>query len=142
MFLNLHASGLLQSALHMGHVFSFFSHVFIQFLQNSSWPHSRGGYASSHSLLEHMQHSRLSLLRCSTCGLVFGCWELNPMIFLKLRKKELLAKMYKFTKWQLFSLKTTIWVKIVVIFVNLLSLANNHLQDWKVNTLLSFSGER
>ena len=27
-------------------------------------------------------------------------------------------------------------------FVNLLSLANNHLQDWKVNFFLSFSGER
>ena len=36
---------------------------------------------------------------------VFGCWELSHMIFLVLRKKELLAKLSKFTKWQLFSLK-------------------------------------
>ena len=60
-FLNLHASVIVQSALHMGHVFPFFSHVVRQFLQNSSWPQSRG-YASSHSFLEHIQHSRLSLL--------------------------------------------------------------------------------
>ena len=39
--------------------------------------------------------------RCSRCPLVFGCWEL------RLRKKELLAKLSKFTKWQLFSLKMT-----------------------------------
>ena len=37
-------------------------------------------------------------LRCSTCVLVFGCWELNHVIFLKLRKKELLAKLCKFAK--------------------------------------------
>ena len=43
----------------------------------------------------------------STSPLVFDCWELNHVIFLKLRKKELLAKMCKFSKWQLFSLKTT-----------------------------------
>ena len=44
-------------------------------------------------------------LRCSTCSLVFGCWELSHVIFLMLRKKELLAKLIEFTKWQLFSLK-------------------------------------
>ena len=27
--------------------------------------------------------------KCSTCPLVFGCWKLSHMIFLKLRKKEL-----------------------------------------------------
>ena len=37
-------------------------------------------------------------LRCSTCPLVFGRWELSHVIFLKLRKKELLAKLSKFTK--------------------------------------------
>ena len=47
------------------------------------------------------------LLRCSTCVLVLGCWGLNHLIFLKLRKKNLRAKLCKFTKWQLFSLKTT-----------------------------------
>ena len=36
--------------------------------------------------------------RCSKCGLVFGCWELSHVIFLMLRKKELLAKLTKFTK--------------------------------------------
>ena len=34
-------------------------------------------------------------------------WELNHMIFLKLEKIELLAKLSKFTKWHLFSLKMT-----------------------------------
>ena len=38
--------------------------------------------------------------------LVFGCWDLSHMIFLELRKKELLAKLSKFTTWQLFSPKT------------------------------------
>ena len=37
-------------------------------------------------------------LRCSTCPLVFDCWELSHVIFLMLRKKELLAKLSKFTK--------------------------------------------
>jgi hypothetical protein len=36
--------------------------------------------------------------RCSTCPLVLGCWELSHVIFLMLRKKELLAKLSKFTK--------------------------------------------
>ena len=40
-------------------------------------------------------------LWCSTCPLVFGCWELSHVIFLVLRKKELLAKLSKFTKPQL-----------------------------------------
>ena len=60
------------------------------------------------------------LLGCSTCPLVFGCWELSHVTFLMLRKKELLAKLSKFTKWQLFSLKLNgnlgpFWLKIVVI---------------------------
>ena len=29
----------------------------------------------------------------STCSLVFGCWELNHVIYLKLRKKEQIHKM-------------------------------------------------
>jgi hypothetical protein len=37
-------------------------------------------------------------LWCSICPLVFDCWELSHVIFLKLRKKELLAKLKKFTK--------------------------------------------
>ena len=37
-------------------------------------------------------------LRCSTCPLVFGCWELSHIIFLMLRKKELLVDIGKFTK--------------------------------------------
>ena len=48
-----------------------------------------------------------SSLGSSTCPLVFGCCELSHVIFLKLRKKELLAKLSKFTKWQPFSLKKT-----------------------------------
>ena len=35
---------------------------------------------------------------CSTCPLVFGFWELSHVIYLMLRKKELLAKVSKFTK--------------------------------------------
>ena len=42
--------------------------------------------------------------RCSTCAL-FLAVELSHVIFLMLRKKEQLAKLSKFTKWQLFSLK-------------------------------------
>ena len=41
----------------------------------------------------------------STCLLVLGCWEMSHMIFLMLRKKELLVKLSKFTNRQLFSLK-------------------------------------
>ena len=58
-------------------------------------------------------------LRCSTCFLVLGFWELNHVTFTKLRKKELLAKLCKFTKWQLFFTQNEnlglFWVKIVVI---------------------------
>ena len=36
--------------------------------------------------------------RCSTCPLVCGSWELSHVIFLKLREKELLTKLSKFTK--------------------------------------------
>ena len=43
-----------------------------------------------------------------TCLLVFGWWKLIHVIFLMLRKKELLAKLSKFTNWQLFSLKRVI----------------------------------
>ena len=42
-------------------------------------------------------------IKCSTCPLVFGFWELSHVIFLKLRKKKLPAKLSKFTKWQIFS---------------------------------------
>ena len=63
-------------------------------------------------------YMKVKRLGCSTCVLVFGSWELSHVIFLKLSKKELLAKS-KFTKWQLFSLKNDnlgpFWVKIVVI---------------------------
>ena len=34
-------------------------------------------------------------LECSTCPRGFGCWELSHVIFLMLRKKELLAKLSK-----------------------------------------------
>ena len=40
-------------------------------------------------------------IRCSTCPLVLGCWKLSHVNFLNLRKKELLPKLSKFTKWQL-----------------------------------------
>ena len=41
--------------------------------------------------------------RCSTSPLVLDCWELTHMIFLVLSKKELLAKLSKFIKSQLFT---------------------------------------
>ena len=50
-----------------------------------------------------------TLLRCSKLPLDFGCCKLSHVISLKLRKKELLAKLSKFTKWQPFSLKKTIY---------------------------------
>ena len=58
--------------------------------------------------------------RCSTCplALVFGCCELSHVIFLKLRKKELLGKLRKFSKWQLLKMVLgwlSFWVKLVVI---------------------------
>ena len=65
---------------------------------------------------------------CFTCALVFGCWDLSHKIFLKLRKKELIAKQNKFTKLQLFSLKRqprTILCENSCQFVNLLSFAGS-----------------
>ena len=45
-------------------------------------------------LISHINH-----LGWSTCPLVFICWELSHVVFLKLRKKEQqLAKLRKFTK--------------------------------------------
>ena len=38
------------------------------------------------------QTKMLYSLYMYTCPLVFGCWELSHVIFLKLRKRELLAK--------------------------------------------------
>ena len=34
----------------------------------------------------------IKCIRCSTCSLVFGCWKLSHVIFLKLSKKELFAE--------------------------------------------------
>ena len=48
----------------------------------------------------------------STCGLVFGCWELSHVFFFMLRKKELNAKICKFKKWQLFSLKMVLGCRL------------------------------
>ena len=58
---------------------------------------------------------------CSTCPLVFGCWELSHVIFLKLKKKELLAKLNKLTKCQPFSLKRTLLSGNCCHFVNFLN---------------------
>ena len=60
-------------------------------------------------------------IRCSTCPLVLGCWDLSHVIFLKPRKKELLAKLRKFTKWQ----PRTILSENSCHFVNLLSFASS-----------------
>ena len=38
------------------------------------------------------------IVRRSTSPLVFGSWELSQVIFLKLRKKEVLPNLSKFTK--------------------------------------------
>ena len=54
------------------------------------------------------KYARQTIFRYSTCPLVLGCWELSQMIFLKLRRKVLLAKLSKFTIWWLFSLKTKV----------------------------------
>ena len=67
-------------------------------------------------------------LRCSISALVFGCWELSHVIFLMLRKKELLAKLNKFTNWQLFSLKMVLGCRLSESschFVNLHSFASS-----------------
>ena len=58
--------------------------------------------------------------RAADGPLIFGCCELSHVIFLMLRTKELLAKISKFTKWQLFSLNVVLhrlsfWVKMIVI---------------------------
>ena len=45
--------------------------------------------------------------RWSTCPLVFFSWLLDHVTYLKLKKKWLFAKLNKFTKWQLLSLKMT-----------------------------------
>jgi hypothetical protein len=41
----------------------------------------------------------------SLCVLRRKSWLLNHMTYLELGKKKMLAKLSKFTKWQLFSLK-------------------------------------
>ena len=46
---------------------------------------------SFHPVDLHLIFEISSSQRCSTCGLVFGCWELSHGIFLKLRNRELLA---------------------------------------------------
>ena len=99
-------------------------------------------YLSKKAWQRFIKSRFLKLSNSSFCVLRWKSCELSHVIFLKLRKIKLLSKLSKFIEWHLFSLKTTIWVMIVAISVNLLSLANNHLQDWKVNTFLSFSGER
>ena len=38
-------------------------------------------------------------LGCSTSGLVLDCWLLSHVIYLKLRKKKLFAKLSKFAMW-------------------------------------------
>ena len=43
----------------------------------------------------------------STCPLVFGHWVLSHKDFSHAKKKELLAKLSKFTKGHLFSVKMT-----------------------------------
>ena len=48
-------------------------------------------------LIHVLVHKLYRSSRCSTCALVFGCWELSHVIFLMLRKKELLAKPSKMT---------------------------------------------
>jgi hypothetical protein len=45
-----------------------------------------------------MRTKSYCLFGCSTCPLVFGGCQLSHLIFLKLRMKELLAKLSKFTK--------------------------------------------
>ena len=63
----------------------------------------------------------VSINRYSTCALVFGCWELSHMIFIMLRKRELFVRLSKFTRWQLFLLKTVLgccfeWKQAVLSF--------------------------
>ena len=58
----------------------------------------------------------------------FGCWELSHVIFLMLRKKEPLAKLSKFTNWQIFSLKMVLGCRFeenIHHFVNLLSFSSS-----------------
>ena len=55
----------------------------------------------------------------STCPVVLSCWLLCHVIYLKLIKEYLFAKLNKVTKWQLFFTQNgprlSFWVKIVVI---------------------------
>ena len=72
---------------------------------------------SSHACSSNVQFDRWQ--RWSTCPLVFSSWLLNHVIYLKLRKKELLAKLSKLTKWQnIFTQnghRLSFWGKTVVI---------------------------
>ena len=55
-------------------------------------------------------------VRCSTCPLVFGCWELSHLIFLMQREKKNCLQIHKMTND--FTLNDNLglfWVKIVVI---------------------------
>ena len=58
----------------------------------------------------------------------FGCWLLDHMIYLKLRKKQLPTKLSKFTKWQLFSPK---WCQAVISFLKL-GLSEKHTKFEKI----------
>ena len=59
-----------------------------------------------HQIWQHFpQHKLVCHLKWSTCPLVFGSGLLNHVLYLKLRNKYFFAKLSKFTKWRLVSLK-------------------------------------
>ena len=92
---------------------SFFRYVFARFLEifhNHPDPFDCE-YLFNLNLWNLIITKVLALL-LSTCPIVFDFWELSHVIFLKLRKKQLLAKLSKFTQN---GPRLSFWVKMVLI---------------------------
>ena len=76
----------------------------------------------------------------STCALTSFFWLLGHVIYLKLTRVECL--LYHFTKFQFLNNKIYSYTKKTYLALANLILSFKNLQDWKVNSLLSFSGGR
>ena len=61
--------------------------------------------------------------RWFTCRLRFFSWLLDLVIYLKLRKQLLLLQVEKLTKWQLFSPRTILSEKGVIVWISSLTLS-------------------
>ena len=66
---------------------------------------------------------------------VFFSWLLDHVIYFKLRKKEIIAKLSKFTKWQLFALKiTTFFTRTILSTNKRTGVWPQDFKIWKINS--------